>query len=244
MSDSTILRIDPLDDANASVWFPRMKNVLEYKKLWHAVEKTPKEGDDNSQARALIILSVKDYHLSLVENATTAKAAWGLLKDAFKARIKARRLQLSRELHALRKLPKESLSEYIGRVRRLRDELTQAGEPMDEDNVVCSLLAGLPERYSMVAAILTSATAPLKLDEAFKQLLAVEQAPKSLEVQELEEQEEVKAFTATRGKKVGNDSRVCYYCGEVGHIKSDCPVKAKAAQMSRKYPSGNFAIAL
>jgi hypothetical protein len=225
MSDSTILKIEPLDDANASVWFPRMQNVLTYKKLWHAVVSTPTEGSDDSLARALIILSVKDYHLSLVENAKTAKDAWDLLKDAFKARIKARRLQLSRELHALRKSPKESLTQYFGRVRRLHDELTQAGEKLDEDNVVCSLLAGLPDRYNMVAAILNSSASPLKLDDAFKQLLAVEQAPKKVEVEEFEEKEAVNAFTAMAGKK---DSRLCYYCGEIGHIKPKCPVRVKA----------------
>jgi hypothetical protein len=80
------------------------------------------------------------------------------------------------------------------------------------------------------------------LDDSFKQLLAVEQAPKSVEVEEAEEKEEAKAFSAVAGTTFNKDKRMCYYCGEVGHIKPNCPVKAKADMAKLKFPAGGIAL--
>ena len=239
MSDSSVFRFDALDDTNAAMWFHKMRSALVYKKLWSAVEKTPKEGDDDAMALALIRLCVKDHHLGTLSSATTAKDAWKTLEDTFKTKTKARRLQLVRDLHGLRKSSNETLATYFGRVRLLRDHISQAGEEMEEDHIVCALLAGLPESYDMVVAILTSNDEPMTMENAYKQLVALEQRSGHANEEDLEDG---RALTAKAQSKGGGDSRTCYYCGEVGHLRPTCPVKKKAD--AAKYPGGKPVFAM
>jgi gag-polypeptide of LTR copia-type/Zinc knuckle len=241
MSESSVFRFDALDDRNAPMWFHKMESALTYKKLWSAVKSTPKEGDSDSMALALIKLNIRDHHLGLLSTVKTAKEAWETLESTFKTKTKARRLELVRELHALRKDGNESLAAYFGRVRLLRDNITQAGETIKEDHIVCALLAGLPHEYDMVVAILTSSEDPLTLDNAFKQLVAVEQ--RSMRDAGNTSLEEARAFAAHKvNKKFGGEQRACYYCAEVGHLRANCPIKAKADLLRFKDPKGVLAL--
>ena len=243
MSDSSILRFDALDDNNASVWFQKMKSALVYRKLWSAVERTPTEGDDDAMALAFIRLCIKDHLLGTLSTVTTAKQAWNVLEDTFKTKTKARRLQLVRDLHGLRKSPKETLAAYFGRVRLLRDHIVQAGEEVKEDHIVCALLAGLPEVFDMVVAILTSSDEPLTLENAYKQLVAVEQRSMRDRDAGGTSQEEVRALVADKAnKRSGGEQRTCYYCAEAGHLRANCPVKAKADLLRFKDPKGVLAL--
>ena len=236
-----MLRFEALDDSNASMWFHKMKSALIYKKLWSVVVSTPETGDDDAMALAMIRLCVKDHHLGTLSSAKTAKEAWKILEDTFKAKTKARRLQLVRDLHGLRKSSSETLAAYFGRVRILRDHITQAGEEVDEDHVVCALLAGLPEAYDMIVAILTSKEEAMTLDDAYKQLVSLEQ--RSMSALPIEDQEAGRALMAKKAQgKGGGERRSCYYCGETGHLRPNCPVKAKADAI--KFPGGKPVFAM
>ena len=126
-------------------------------------------------------------------------------------------------------------------MRLLRDHIVQAGEEVKEDHIVCALLAGLPEVFDMVVAILTSSDEPMTMENAYKQLVALEQ--RSAPVTSHEDLESSRALMDSKGNgKRSGEGRTCYYCGEVGHLRANCPIKAKADLLRFKDPKGVLAL--
>ena len=93
-------------------------------------------------------------HASAVGSAASAQEAWKELQDAYQTKSVAKRLQLTRELTALAKHPTESVSAYVGRARDLRDRLVTTGSAVADDQLVMSILAGLPAEYRMIVTVL------------------------------------------------------------------------------------------
>ena len=73
--------IEPLDVENYGTWSLRMKALLVHKGLWKAVEgSSGTSTDDSDKALALVMLNVKDHHLTTLASCKTAKEAWESLQ--------------------------------------------------------------------------------------------------------------------------------------------------------------------
>ncbi|WIA23989.1 hypothetical protein OEZ85_013620 [Tetradesmus obliquus] len=109
----------------------------------------------------------------------------------------------------------ETIPQYVARGRALYDKLLSIGHTIEEQEVVWSVLGGLPEWYmGMVTTIeANAANGELDLDDIMAKLMIVEQR-KSTKFGEVE------AYYAKTPVK-------CYKCGEEGHIRCDCPQKIK-----------------
>ena len=179
MSDH-LPKIDALGDDNYSTWEVYMRSVLISKGLWGAIERGDTVPSDvvfkalDEKAHALITLYLKPMHLSTARQCTTAKELWSSLKDFYKKKGVARRLQLRRELNELTLGPTESLTAYFDRAKTLRDDLTAIGAKPDEEDVVTALLNGLTGEYDMLATIFEAQDVMPTLDEVFGKLHIVE----------------------------------------------------------------------
>ena len=252
MSDH-LPKIDALGDDNYSTWEVYMRSVLISKGLWGAIERGDTVPSDvvfkalDEKAHALITLYLKPMHLSTARQCTTAKELWSSLKDFYKKKGVARRLQLRRELNELTLGPTESLTAYFDRAKTLRDDLTAIGAKPEEEDVVTALLNGLTGEYDMLATIFEAQDVMPTLDEVFGKLHIVENkvkqhsTPSSSKL--LYAAEKIKrrpraghgpvkgagaGKTSGAGKSIaaasgaGYNDVECFYCGKRGHIKSEC----------------------
>ena len=174
MRDSVSIRIERLNDNNYPVWKRQMRALLIEREYWPAVlESGPlwatsessnptaaspasSTASDDRQAQrqllsdkavAAMIQNISQSLLHLVRDDDSAKVAWERIEATFASKVQARRVQLRRELNALRMEAKESISSYFGRAIRMRDELSTAGVTIDDKEFLTFIYAGLPSAY-------------------------------------------------------------------------------------------------
>ena len=212
--------IEKLDVDNYVTWRKKMKALLVSKDLWTPVtEDAPVDKKADQKALALITLCLCDHNLSTLDEAETAKAAWDTLKKVYEASSNARKLQLKRELNTLKKDAAETVTAYVTRAKDLRNQLATTGYEVKDEEVVLSVLTGLPSEYETIVTILESSDGKLVLNDLLPKLLTVEQRIKP---------EETKAYytkwpgTRDQGDFTRNEARECYYCHKKGHLKKDC----------------------
>lgn len=238
MTDDKIPAIEKLDVDNYATWAPKMEFLLITKGLSAPLNRKPETLSSplderatlvDEKARSLIGLNVKDFHLPTVLAHRTAKGVWDALKKAYEADSTARRLHLRRELNTLRKETGEPIAKYLSRATAIRDKLQAVGQPTDDNDVVQSILAGLPDEYNMLVAILSVADHLPKLDELLPKLLIVEQGATS---------NGAPAYVSTvpRPPPRANREKFCFYCKKKGHIISEC--RKKAASDKRRAAAG------
>ena len=231
--------VERLDVDNYATWRLRMKHHLTSKGLWGAIE-TPNDVsvEIDKKAFAQIGLYVKEAHLSELEAFATTKAAWDHLESIYQAKSKARKVQLRKELVQLKKGATEPLTTYVARAKNIQSQLVATGHRVADEDMVMSVLAGLPAEYDTVVAILeTASEADMSLDEILPKLLQVEQ--RTLREHSGEKALAAKptggfsGFTGAPGARPGGrgprfnprpnkETRACHYCGIKGHLKKDC----------------------
>ena len=230
-----ISAIEKLDVDNYATWSIRMRALLITKGLWGVCKETPADLEagraPDEKALAMIILCVKDCHLSTLAKCQTAKEAWDTLEQVYQAKSNARRLQLKRELNALSKGEDEPLTSYVARAKAIRDQLVAVGHTISDEDVVLPLLAGLPAEYDTLVEILLASDDKLDLEKVQAKLLQVEQRRS----QPITEKEYGSAYYSAkkfrpRPSTAGPSNKPktnkdCYYCGKPGHLQRECRKK-------------------
>jgi hypothetical protein len=64
----------------------------------------------------------------------------------------------------------QSVAAYFAHMRSLADELVAAGKPLQEDELISHILAGLDMEYQPLVSALDARTLPVTLDELFAQM--------------------------------------------------------------------------
>ena len=249
---STIIK---LNDKNFLQWKEQMLNYLIVKDLDYCLEsfeEQPGESDadeasrrikydkDERKTRALMLLAM-DGQRAMHNGAqySTAAQLWEGLAAIHNAESSANFILLINELNNLKMGNKESVNDYISRVNELNMRLTMAGKGKSEEELCVYMLNGLPPAYDTVRTVITCGKQALTTASIWPTLLAVEA--------QLPQNKERGYWTASPGggrndgsrnnrDKRGrgqvqhrqNDSteqRICFGCGEKGHLKRDCPAR-------------------
>ncbi|GAB2284341.1 hypothetical protein Dimus_039664 [Dionaea muscipula] len=179
---------------NYTRWSVQMQTYLGGQDVWDAVEtgvdellasvntvKLQREVRVRDQ-RALSIIQqgVDDMNLGKIVSLKTAKAAWDLLKSAFKGveRVQRVRLQTLRgNWEDLRMKEDESVSDYCSRVKAIVNLLSHNGETLAEVRIVEKILRSLDARFDpVVIAIEEGKDVPtLSMEELLGSLIAHEE---------------------------------------------------------------------
>ena len=111
--------------------------------------------------------------LAQVVTYTSSKIVWNALDDTFSSRSRARILQIRTQLTTATKGSKTT-TDYFHYIKRLTDELAVAGQPLNHDDIITYILAGLSHKYDSFVASISARTDDITLEEIYSLLLTSE----------------------------------------------------------------------
>ena len=237
--------IPQLGSENWPVWKAKFQALLEYKGLYVAIEQPESvEGRKASgQAKALMVLHTEDAYVKLFVGEATAALAWKKLEDNFEKRSNARVIELRKRLASMRLTKEQGIAEYLGEFREIKVNLEAAGQTVTDVELGFFALQGLPREYATLVEILELGETALSLDVIQPKLMQREQRLKlERELGNPEEKEPgsvAMAYVAKReryetvtkgspqegGYRRSADTRTCYSCGGVGHVRAHCRMR-------------------
>jgi hypothetical protein len=250
--------VEPLDQNNYESWKIRMKFALDARGLGAAVEAPSSDikpdPEQDRKARGLSGMHVRDHLLSIVEENKTAYEVWTALEKFFKANTQSRKLQLRKEMLALKMQPNESVTLYVvGRAKALYTDMKAVGLDIKEPDMIYAVLAGVSKKFDVYVAIIinTSKEEDLKFSTVQSKLRNAE-----IELEESDKKPAGLAMYAGRNKprfsgnkgatgsktvSTSSSDNKCYHCGEPGHHKKECEkwLKKQLEYVQRKQSGEN-----
>ena len=190
MAESRSVTVIPLKGSNYPTWKIQCRMALMKEGLWRIVSGTevvPDEGEAERRAKfaarrdralAIIVLSVEPTLLYLLGDPDDPVAVWKKLCDHLQKKIWANKLELRRRLYSLKLKEGGSVQEHI---KKMIEELAVVGDPLQEEDQVINLLAGLPESYSMLVTALEANADVPKMEVVMEHVLHEERKKKERE---------------------------------------------------------------
>src|SRR5437667_5827962 len=222
-------KIEPLQgSANYRTWKFSMKMVLQARDLWEVVsgeevkpdaEKLGQAWDKKARkALAAIALALSAAEKEHIIDCTTPKAAWDILEKLYEGKGRNRKFMLLQELFRM-SMEGGRMDSYLRAVREKMSELSTVGLKLEDDIKLAIILNGLPERYRYLVVSLEKQET-IDFDELTARPLEEELKinPPTMTVHALMSKKNL----YSGGGFVEKEYR-CYGCGEVGHLKRDCP---------------------
>jgi hypothetical protein len=179
---------DKLSKNNHMLWKAQVLPVVHGVRLEGFLIGTPKMSDEhiittidekevkkpNSMHEAWVALDqqVLCFLLSLascdvlqqVATSKTAIATWKTIESAFGSQTHACAVNTCIALATTQK-DNLSITEYVNKMRMLADEMVVAGKPLDDEEMVSYILAGLDLEYNYVVSVVVTRIKPISVTE-------------------------------------------------------------------------------
>lgn len=128
----------------------------------------------DQQVLSFLVGSLSPEILPHVVGAKTAAALWDIITELFAARSRANTTNLRIALATAEKGTR-SMAEYVAKMKTLENEMASAGKPLDDEDMVSYILAGLKDpAYDGLIAAIVSRTDPISVSELYSQLESYE----------------------------------------------------------------------
>ncbi|KAM2309585.1 hypothetical protein COP1_031543 [Malus domestica] len=121
----------------------------------------------------LIIATLSPTAMSCIIGCLTSHDMWTNLKDRFSTVTKANIFQLKTELQKVKK-GYDSFSQYLQRIKDVRDHLSTTEVIFEDDDIVILALKGLPAEYNTFRTVIRGRDNVISLKDFRSQLLAEE----------------------------------------------------------------------
>lgn len=224
-SSGSIFGIKKLDGAAGfQVWKFHVKNYLECKNWWEAVEAeeiSPALKEADRKARTTICLLLEPSCFAHVYNVKTAREAWRNLCVAYEDKGWGRRIALQRQLWSCKLENFSCMENYVSKVISIAQQLAAIDAKVSDDWIISILLAGLTSDYNPMIMAIDNSGKEISLEQIKTKLL-----------QEANRQAEDKAgageqaFLSEQKKASKNNARKpvrkCFKCHKPGHKAAEC----------------------
>ena len=226
-----------------------MRTYLEVEDLWDTIE-APENGALSTdakkiqKARGRIILAIEPEVYAYIEDAKSAKEAWGALATTFDDKGLTRKVGLLIEVATTKLENCKSMEDYVARIISTSYKLGTFGTKIPTDLVGALLLAGLPASYKPMVMALSSSGKDISADFVKTKLLEESESAASgsdsqnfgLQIQALPAHFSAPQSSNDRwrrgtGRRPPPRSRRgggaptnvrCYTCNRYGHFASQC----------------------
>jgi hypothetical protein len=111
--------------------------------------------------------------LQQVSTCKSAAAAWKTIEGSFGSQTTVRSINTCIALATTQK-GNMSITEYVNKMCALGDEIDVVGKPLDEEEMVSYILAGLDPEYNSVVSVVVTRVEPISVSELYGQLLSFE----------------------------------------------------------------------
>ena len=186
----------------------------------------------DNRAYSLICLSLGDLPARQIKSAKSSNEVWKKLNTLYETKNTTNRLILKKRLTNMRMKDNETMTEYLDKFRTATEELEAIGSPMEEEDLIATLLNSLPSSYDNLIVSLESRADQIDLDFIHARLLQEElrrdkrgEEDETLFISKTETKKE-EANLTKGGKKLLSKEELskvtCYYCNKKGHFANRC----------------------
>ena len=228
---TTTYNIDKLTESNYRSWSQQIKWILDEWELLDIVEgKEVKPGTSDSaglaewsrkakKARSIIGASISASVMTYIEGMTDPAVMWNTLADRYNPKTKTTLFQTIREFMNVKMSEGDDMEKHLQRVQHLKRKCEEQGEEISDNVYTAILLNSVSEEYMIAVAILesqdklTPASILNRLMEEYRKMPNGNGSGIKLRV----------ALTAASEDRMSNIE--CFYCGQQGHMKRDCPCR-------------------
>lgn len=131
----------------------------------------------NQQMLGFLLASVSKDILTQVVNLETVAETWSAITTMLSSQSRARALNTRLALSMTHK-DNLSVTEYIGKMKTLADKMSSADKPLDDEEMMSYILAGLDNDYEPVVSSLVGKAEAIPVVEIYTQLPSFESRAK------------------------------------------------------------------
>lgn len=188
-------------------------------------------------AAAELLLHVSEKYISHCDDENPA-GTWTRFQLLFCAQGQTTIAALRREFHSMMKLGEESMREWITRVETLVYQLKELDSPLDDIDIINTLMRGIGDEYSPLIvhfeSLLSDPNNPdsITIPYVIQRLISEE---KRLKVAVFDNMPVTANLSNAHSKA---RTRICFHCGEEGHIRNECTVTPRDLYTRKKRSQG------
>lgn len=236
MSEGPKFQIPQLCDSNYAAWSDNMVSLLQIKGYRDMLDRMPV--NEEEEERSAVALSYMRIYMSdrwkrRIASHVTAISAWDAVRAEHVAALAPMASSLHTRFFASRMTDSQTIDEYIDEVERIEEDLGRIGQTLPTAVVLSHILATLKPSLAAVAAHLITDQSRLTMSGMRASLRALS------DMQAPEQHLAHSAVPLNPPGKVRHPQRAhapaerpfkgsCYFCHQVGHVKSMCPAWRRA----------------